>query len=89
MGIKLNVTDEDKNRMAKFAVEEQVLIALANERGFLKNSKAQDILTANGLSPKLYAMSFSVVEDKWEAQLKPGSIVIPAPGTDLSKIKGN
>jgi len=89
MSIKLKVTDEDKKQMAKFAVEERVLIALANERRFLLNSKAQDILTTNGMSPKLYAMNFSAPEDKWEAVLRPGAIAVPVPGTDLSKIKGN
>ena len=89
MGIKLKVTDEDKKQMARFAVEEQVLIALAKERRFLINSKAQDILTTNGLSSKLYVMGFSAAKDIWEAQLKPGSIAIPAPGTDVAKIKGN
>ena len=87
--MKLKVTDEDKKQMASFAVEERVLITLAKERRFLMNSKAQDILTTNGLSPKLYAMSFNAAKDEWEAQLKPESIAIPTPGTDLSKIKGN
>ena len=89
MGIKLKVTDEDKNQMGRFAVEEQVLVALAKERRFLINSKGQDILTTNGLSPKLYVMRFDAAKDMWEAQLKPEAIAIPTPGTDLSKIKGN
>ena len=89
MGIKLKVTDEDKKQVASFAVEEQVLVVLAKERRFLLNSKAQDIITANGLSPKLYIMRFDAAKDMWEAQLKPGSISMPVPGTDLSKIGGN
>lgn len=89
MGIKLKVTDEDKKQMGSFAVEERVLVALAKERRFLMNSKAQDILTTNGLSPKLYIMRFDAAKDEWLAMLKPDALAIPTPGTDLSKIKGN
>ena len=89
MGIKLKVTDDDKKQVASFAIEEQVLVALAKERRFLLNSKAQDIITANGLSPKLYIMRFDTAKDMWEAQLKPDVLAIPTPGTDLSKIGGN
>lgn len=89
MGIKLNVTDEDKRRMANFATEFQVLSALIRERKFLMDEKAVDILIANGLDPKLYAMNFLPSKDRWDAVLKPGAISIPAPGTDLSKITTN
>ena len=89
MGIKLKVTDDDKKQMARFAVEEQVLIALAKERRFLINSKAQDILTTNGLSPKLYVMGFNAAKDIWEAQLKPDALAIPVPGGSPIKAKEN
>lgn len=87
MSIKLNVTDEDKRRVSNLSIEVQVLNNLLAERRAMMDKKVGDILDANSLSPRLYALAFS--EDKWEAVLKPGSIAIPTPGTNIGKIRTN
>jgi len=87
--MKLNVTDEHKKHMSNLLIEIRVLEQLTRERKAMMEKKAIDILTTNGLSPKLYSMHFNPSEDKWEAMLKPGVLTVPAPGTDISKIKSN
>lgn len=89
MSIKLNVTGEQKKQLANLSVESKVLFNLANERKFLMEQVGAKILQDNHLDPKLYAMQFNSGKDNWTATLKPGSISIPTPGTDISNIKTN
>lgn len=89
MGIKLKVTDDDKKHLSNFSIEAMVLNNLLGERKRFMDAKASEILIANGLDPKLYGVNFNPKEDKWEAILKPGALTIPAPGTNLNKIKTN
>lgn len=89
MSIRLNVTDEQKKRMANLNLEARVLNNLLEERKAMMDILGKEIMTANGLSVNTYNMFFSVSKDTWEATLKPSAITIPAPGTDLSKIKTN
>ena len=89
MGVKLNLTDEQKKMMANLNIEFKVLSQLATERRAIMDSTARDILTTNGYSPKLYALSFSPAKDSWEAILKPNALTVPAPGADIKKIVKN
>jgi len=89
VSIKLNVTDEDKKHLANLDIEVKVLGNLFNQRRAMLEQKAISILETNSLSPKLYAITFNVAKDEYEAILKPGAITIPAPGTNINKIKTN
>ena len=89
MGINLKVPDQEKKRMANFALEFNVLNALAKERKFLMDEKAIELIRANGLDTNLYAMHFNPSADKWEAVLKPGAISVPVPGGNPADIKKN
>lgn len=89
MGIKLKVDDKDKKVMGNLEIEFRVLNNLTIQRKAMMDKKAVDILIANGLDPKLYALSFLAAKDDWEALLKPGALTIPAPGTNLKSIKEN
>ena len=89
MSIKLKVTDETKKQLANLNIETQVLSKLTVERKAFMDALGREILVTNGLDPKLYSVVFSPANDKWEAVLKPDALTIPAPGTNLQKIKGN
>jgi len=87
--MKLNVSDEHKKHMANLSIEAQVLNNLLQQRKAMLEEVGRNILTTNGCSPKLYALSFSAAKDEWEAILKPNALTVPTPGTDLNKIKKN
>ena len=89
MGVKLNVTDEDKTQLANLNIEAQVLSNLLAERKARMDKKAREILETNSLSTSIYAMIFSVADDKWEAVLKPGAISVPQNGIRPGKIIRN
>lgn len=77
MNIKVEVKKEDKVQMADLVTECQVLSNLLKERQATFVSKAEEILTTNALSPKLYLLKFNIGQDVWEAEPKQGGIVLP------------
>lgn len=89
MGVNLKLTDDAKKHMSNLAFEAKVLNNLLGERRAMMEGKAREILETNGFSPSLYAMHFSVAEDKWEAVLKPGSLSIPENGIKPARVIRN
>ena len=89
MSIKLKVTEQDKKVMSNCNIEVRVLDKLVAERKFIMEKKVKEVMEYNQLNSKLYMLKFNVAQDTWEAELLPGALTLPVPGSDPIQVKKN
>ena len=84
MDLKDKITQATKQKIYALVTENQVLHNLLNERKKMMDDQVREILMANKLDTKMYALQIDFHQNIWEAKMKPGTIALPGDIKPLS-----